>query len=419
MRTDVAINGGTTPTTNYITWTPSPAEIWLSNPGGATGPVNVTLRNQRPGVGGQVLFFSGSGVAGTQTLRVDLQPNGTRVKFFVAGQHPHASTADKDAAIEVIETATGTQLSLTQLMVRIRKDANLLTTGERDRFISAFATLNNAGMGRFGVFRDMHRGIAYYEAHGYPGFLSWHRAYLLDLERELQDIDASVTLPYWRFDQAAPKIFDAAFLGSSGSSGTVTFTSNNPIQFWRTDTGDGITRDPLFDPLTDPALVLSEADTLDYGPTYAQFAALEGDPHGTAHTSFTGWIQNPATSPKDPLFFLLHCNVDRLWAKWQRVNNRFNQTDTGAYPHQGQAGTASETTRFGHNRLDTMWPWNGITGTNGGRFDRPPTAPGGALATSTIVSAPKPKPTVGEMLDWQGKISSATRMGFDYDDVPF
>jgi tyrosinase len=119
------------------------------------------------------------------------------------------------------------------------------------------------------------------------------------------------------------------------------------------------------------------------------------------------------------LFFLLHCNVDRLWAKWQRTNGRFNQTDPDAYPHQGRAGTPSETTRFGHNRLDTMWPWNGITGTSGGEFDRPPTAPGGALASSTIVSAPAAKPTVGEMLDWQGRSSPAARMGFDYDDVPF
>jgi len=419
MKTDVAINGGTSSTSNYLTWSPSPGEIWLSNAAGATAPVKVILRNQRTNVGGQVVFTTNSAVAGTDELRLDLPPDGTRVPFYVAGKYPLASKADKDAAVEVIESATGTQLSLTQLMVRIRKDANLLTPSERDLFISAFATLNNRGTGRFSIFRDMHRGISYYEAHGFPGFLAWHRAYLLDLERELQDIEASVALPYWRFDVPAPKIFHKDFLGESDTFGTVAFSANNPIQYWRTDTSDGITRDPLFDPLTDPAFVLSESGTLAYGAMYADFEKMEGDPHGNAHTSFTGWLDDPATSPKDPVFFLLHCNVDRLWAKWQLANARFDVTNIATYPHQGKAGTPSQTTRIGHNRLDTMWPWNGVKGTTGGISDRPPDAPGGGLAPSVIVAAPAASPTVGEMIDWQGKLTTATRMGFDYDDVRF
>jgi hypothetical protein len=31
--------------------------------------------------------------------------------------------------------------------------------------------------------------------------------------------------------------------------------------------------------------------------------------------------------PKDPLFFMLHSNVDRLWALWQWINRR---TDAGS-----------------------------------------------------------------------------------------
>ena len=48
------------------------------------------------------------------------------------------------------------------------------------------------------------------EAHGFSAFYPWHRAYLLDLERELQNIDPSVSLPYWRFDQPAPGLFTPA-----------------------------------------------------------------------------------------------------------------------------------------------------------------------------------------------------------------
>jgi tyrosinase len=47
----------------------------------------------------------------------------------------------------------------------------------------------------------MHTAQSIAQAHGDRGFLPWHRAYLLDLERELQGIDPQVTLPYWRFDR--------------------------------------------------------------------------------------------------------------------------------------------------------------------------------------------------------------------------
>jgi len=40
--------------------------------------------------------------------------------------------------------------------VRVRKEANLLSANERDRFLAALATFNGGGSGRFGDFRDMH-----------------------------------------------------------------------------------------------------------------------------------------------------------------------------------------------------------------------------------------------------------------------
>jgi tyrosinase len=132
---------------------------------------------------------------------------------------------------------------------------------------------------------------------------------------------------------------------------------------------------------------------------------MEGNPHGLAHTSFGGFIQDPATAPKDPLFFLLHCNVDRLWAKWQRQNSRFDPAQAASYD-------SNPANRPGHNLPDTMWPWNGITGGT-----RPPTAPGGTMATSPCVSAPGPQPRVRDCLDYHGVVNASSHMGFDYDDV--
>jgi tyrosinase len=134
---------------------------------------------------------------------------------------------------------------------------------------------------------------------------------------------------------------------------------------------------------------------------------MEGNPHGSAHVSFDGYISAIGTAARDPLFFLLHCNVDRLWAKWQRVNGRFDPALAASYDNNPGLPV-------GHKLNDTMWPWNGITGP-----PRPPTAPGGAMAASPCTSAPGPQPQVRSNLDFQGRVSAVSRMGFDYDDVPF
>jgi tyrosinase len=134
---------------------------------------------------------------------------------------------------------------------------------------------------------------------------------------------------------------------------------------------------------------------------------MEGNPHGSAHTSFGGSISSVPTAARDPLFFLLHCNVDRLWARWQRQFGRFDPAQTASYD-------SNPGTPIGHNLPDTMWPWNGITGGT-----RPPTAPGGALAASPCVSAPGSQPQVRDCLDYQGTVNAVSRMGFDYDDAPF
>jgi tyrosinase len=134
---------------------------------------------------------------------------------------------------------------------------------------------------------------------------------------------------------------------------------------------------------------------------------MEGNPHGTAHTVWGGSISSIPTAAKDPLFFLLHCNVDRLWAKWQRQNGRFNPAAAASYD-------SNPGNPVGHNLADTMWPWNGII-----TPPRPPTAPGGAMAASPCVSAPGGQPRVQSSLDYQGSVSAPSRLGFDYNDVAF
>jgi hypothetical protein len=41
------------------------------------------------------------------------------------------------------------------------------------------------------------------------------------------------------------------------------------------------------------------------------------------------------------------------------------------------------------------------------------------MASSPIVSAPGGSPRVRAMLDYQGRVTAPSYLGFDYDDVPF
>jgi tyrosinase len=406
MIVELQINNSVSPRARFVSWTPSPCRIRVTNPAGAPlPPVNVRISGRSVTGGGAVVFRKTAAGPFSSSVTLTVPLTGASVPFFVAGRFGRPSTNNGDVRIEArVGTAV---VGSVRVMVRVRKNANKLTTGERDRLVAAFAKLNNQGAGRFTDFRDMHTAASSAQAHGAPAFLPWHRAYLLDLERELQAIDPSVALPYWRFDQAAPNIFTLDFFGVSDPLGTVQFSAANPLQFWRTDGVLGINRRPFFNTAAAPPGLRTEAQTLALGNQYPAFRTLEGNPHGSAHVSFGGSISSVPTAAKDPLFFLLHCNVDRLWAKWQRQFGRFNAAQPASYD-------SSPSNPVGHNLPDTMWPWNGITGGS-----RPPTAPGGAMAASPSVSAPGPQPRVADSLDYQGSVNAIARMGFDYDDVPF
>jgi tyrosinase len=434
MSIEIKIGGVDRTGASYITWAPVHSSISLVGASGSAGPVDVVLRNQNSAEGGQVVFREVMTGEEQDTLQLSLPADGTTVDFFVAGKFGRPSLEDEDAVIEVVEANSDDVISTKSLMVRIRKNANTLTEGERDRFLEAFAELNGQGMGRFGDFRDMHTRAAIFEGHGLAGFLPWHRAYLLDLERELQMIDPSVALPYWRFDEPAPRLFDREFIGVS-NDGRVEFVPGHPLELWRTDLEDGIRRNPRFepeespaDPVATPIPLNSQNDTLllgGVGNLYATFRQdMEVNPHNRAHGNFRGFLSDPHTAAKDPLFFLLHANVDRLWALWQsggpqqQLPLRFDPKDRATYPFLGKDGDPDSAPRVGHNAMDSMWPWNGVTGT-GSPDDRPVTAPGGTLAASPTANAPGPMPEVGDMIDYQGRIDSGNRLGFDYDDVPF
>jgi tyrosinase len=81
---------------------------------------------------------------------------------------------------------------------------------------------------------------------------------------------------------------------------------------------------------------------------------VETQPHGTVHVDVGGF--NPAglmsrfhTAPLDPIFWLHHCNIDRLWAQWQH-----DHPEEAYLPPSGTPGVVA-----GHALDDPMPPWAG------------------------------------------------------------
>jgi tyrosinase len=414
---ELALNHTTSPSGRYVGWAPVPASLRVLDPDGAATPIGVRLDS--PGPAGRVVFAAQRNAEAGDQLSLELPVDGTPVDFWVLGRFQSPSRNDGDARITV-RPATGNVALLTvPLMVRVRKDAQTLTFAERNRFLSALARLNERGT--YQNYRDMHLANTSEEAHGRDGFLPWHRGFLLDLERELQAIDPSVALPYWRFDQPAPRVFSQSFMGRTEiAAGAVRFTPSNPLVLFATDGQIGVVRRPIFDPQLEPARsvvgpVLAEQSVVPDQRGYTELRRpRELNPHGRAHVSFDiGFITQIREAVRDPLFFLLHANVDRLWAKWQWFNARFDPASEASYFFRSRAGTDGAE-RIGHNTPDTMWPWNDV------RTDpRPSTAPRTPFPASPLLAAPGPAPTVGAMIDYQGVVNPADQLGFDYDDVPF
>jgi tyrosinase len=410
---ELSVRGSSDAAARYLTWAPTSAQVRAVGAAAAAGPVSLVLRTAA-GAGGKLAFRTAPTDDAATELTLQVAADGTPSDFLVSGLFQSPSSDDHDAVLELV--VGGQVVQSVPFMVRIRKNAESLSEDERDRFLDALARLNGQGHGVFALFRAMHTDQTSPQAHGDDGFFPWHRAYLLDLERELQKLDPAVTLPYWQFDDPAPNLFSEDFFGARDQSGIARLSAGNPLISWVTDNGQvSIMRLPNFDPTTSGAnITRHEATVVGTQAAYHSFRnTREIDPHGHAHTSFSGDIHAIDTAAKDPLFFLLHCNVDRLWAKWQWFHQRFDVTQEGTYHFRGAFGDPGSTDA-GHNLHDTMWPWNNVTNVDG----RPPTAPRHPFQAATPAAGPPLEPTVADLIDFQGHLAG-TALGFDYDDVPY
>lgn len=483
MTIEIRINdaSGSKKNTDYIGWGPRPA--WIRQMNG-NASVFVNLKNNGILGGGEVTFFPTDQDGGPDmlsptdelndiVLTSDLDNEGW-VKFFVAGRFDQntgdslPSSKDKDTGIGVYETSNGNLLYTKRLMVRVRKNVKNLTPDERKDFLEAIMFLNTqtSTTHPWKNFQDMHVGKTGTEIHGRSCFLPWHRMFLLNLERLIQNVEiaqsdgsvktyAHVSLPYWDFFDVAQDVFIESFAGKPDTAGVVQFDSNNPLVSWSTNLsgigqnnivlGPKLSRAHRFsnlasypwNPQTQVSPIFNHADwswahrtesqTINQYSDYDRFnngpgpnlPGLEQAPHGGAHVSWGGPIRFINFSPADPVFFMLHCNVDRLWALWQWKTNgyRFDPADPNSYDRQGTGARTGVNTSdlVGNYTEDTMWPWDGDD-----QPPRPNQANWGAFPDSDIVNAPGSIPKLKQAIDYHGQHSQNPddHLGFDYDDIP-
>lgn len=423
---EIEINQTAATDDDYVTWAPTFCRIRVIEP---VGDIKVWLTNDPEWDfpdGGDVLFadyqrpWPVRTTATEKTLSLALPGSGRWVPFVIAGKFGKPSTEDKDAIIDVHwNTEDGPNIGRHELMVRVRKNANTLTVGERDRFLAALATLNFV-QGGYAVHQQIH-AIAGVEAHQGPAFLNWHRVFILRYERDLQAIDPSVSIPYWKFDDPAPAVFSQDWIGANNvGQGTILYAATNPIDGWSV-LGVTPTRSTA-NHTVDPPGVQAEATTL--GPaTFTLFTVMEGNPHGSAHNWVGGSMSFLNAAVRDPVFFFLHSNVDRLWAKWQWLRDAFGTAPDDYFPTGTWPGLPGQNFHIGHYRDDTMWPWNGITGphpSGNPTGNRPATAPGGPFPPAApYLLGPPATPTPGDALDYLGFENPAVGFGFSFDDVPY
>lgn len=197
-----------------------------------------------------------------------------------------------------------------QLSDRIRKDFLDLTDDERNRLAAALNQLYNSG--RYPVYPDTHEA-GWFNIHRGPAFLPWHRWYVLTLEEELRAIDSEITVPYWDWTRNGARELDVepwkSFLGGRSNTG-------GNFDHW------SYTR------AASPGATLPSLDNIIDELQRTTFVAYRGEEFGShvpGHP-WTGGDMSTARSPVDPLFFLHHCMVDRLWVIWQ-----INHTSVAQY----------------------------------------------------------------------------------------
>lgn len=215
-------------------------------------------------------------------------------------------------------------LALLPLLPRVAMSATLRTRPSWDTFCagpSFQAFLNGVAAMKankdytspasWGYWVNVHKSSC---PHGKPYFLAWHRGLLYRFEGWLRKAsgDSTMVIPYWDY-YTTPQV-PPAFLDPT-----------SPL--YRSDrTGTDVSGALSLDPFADTVVNFQRGLTDAFEP------AIESHPHNPVHNLIGGAMSYVSISPRDPLFWVHHANIDRLWAAWLTAGNgRQEPASTDAY----------------------------------------------------------------------------------------
>jgi tyrosinase len=170
-------------------------------------------------------------------------------------------------------------------------------------------------------------------------FLPWHRAYTLTYERFIRALTKhdDFAMPFWDWTQnpTMPDVFLSPTT-PDGKKNALYVDDQDFGQNWKRTWPPAQPMPPQFvaQPVLDDILGSSNYEELGTSRPRGQNSldaswvvtgtgaqgTLERLPHNMVHNSIGGWMPS-ALSPRDPIFFMHHCNIDRIWAVWNSLDN--------------------------------------------------------------------------------------------------
>lgn len=211
----------------------------------------------------------------------------------------------------------------------IRRNIAHVSEQERIRFKNAIVQLNNEfypdGVSKWRKQDEIHQAT---HVHGGPAFVPWHRELCNRFEDLLREVDPELSLHYWDWTEdpraasdgqgGTINLFTTDFMGESNGIVGIPF-DGFPTTIQRDVAGgQSIPSPPGVDSDLD---IINSTNGL---PQQDQWNVvrikIEAAPnHNSVHGYIGGTIGAAHTSFEDPFVYLLHSNVDKLWAMWQCV----------------------------------------------------------------------------------------------------
>ena len=229
--------------------------------------------------------------------------------------------------------------------------------------------------------------------HGSWYFLPWHRMYLRAFELIVQDAlqDDEWSLPYWYSidpdnpdSLVLPPEFRDQSRGLHVKQRSVGANAGDPLPMFSQSLARSLLEAFAADDFSTDVGQTSFGGGERSEPSFngLEVGLLEGTPHGGVHglvgndydADFRvlrrGWMGDPYTAAQDPIFWLHHANIDRLWQVWLNLDPAHrNPTDDPAwfqtefsFPRVGggeekwRVGDVLDTESLGYNYESTAPP---------------------------------------------------------------